>query len=144
MLYLTLEEADTYFSTRIGAEPWESKTPLVQTKALNHAERNLSRLAYKGVAVTTGTIFPRDDQTEVPTRVKEAICEEALALLNNVKNESEIADLHVTSTSAAGYSTTLNDLAERPWIALGLASPIAWNLISPYLINPSSFRIVPA
>ena len=144
MLYLLLTEANDYFSTRIGSEPWDTAEDTLKEKALGHAERNLSRLAYRGLAVTQGLIFPRDTQTEVPSQVKEAICEEALALLNGVKNETEISDLHVSSSSVAGFSASVNALADRPWIGLGLASPIAWNLISPYLKDPNSFTVVTA
>lgn len=144
MTYLLLTEANDYFSARIGSEPWETADDQLKEKAINHAERNFSRLAYRGVAVTTGLIFPRDSQTEVPLRVKDAICEEALALLNDVRNETEMSNLHVSSSSVAGFSTTLDNLADRPWIGLGLSSPIAWNLISPYLLDPNSFRVASA
>ena len=48
------------------------------------------------------------------------------------------------SASVAGFQTTVNELLERPWIGQGLTSPIAWNLIVPYLLDPNSFRVVPS
>ena len=144
MKYVTLESANAYFSTRIGSGVWDLAGDTLKEKALTSAERVFERLAYKGLQVTAGYIFPRDEQTEIPTHVLEAIYEEALSLLNNNKNETELADLHVVSSSAAGFSTTVNELMERPWIGQGLTSPIAWNLIVPYLLNPNTFRIVPA
>ena len=144
MLYLTLSEANDYFSARVGSENWDLAGDSLKEKSLNHAERNLSRLAYRDLAVTKGLIFPRGTQTEVPTRVKESICEEALALLNGIQNETEMSDLHVSSTSGAGFTATVNAQADRPWIGLGLTSPIAWALISPYLKDPNSFNVATA
>lgn len=141
MKYLLLSEAEDYFATRIGSDSWDLAEDAYKQKALNHAERNLERLAYKGLAVNEGDIFPRDGQTEVPSRVKQAVCEEALALMSSVKNETEMTNLHVSSSSVAGFSVTVNELLERPWIGLGLTSPIAWNLISPYTLDFNSFRV---
>lgn len=144
MKYLLLSDAEAYFAARINSDPWDLAEDVLKEKALNHAERNLERLPYKGLEITAGYIFPRDEQTAVPVRVMDAVCEEALALLNGVMNEEELANLHVSSASAAGFNTSVNELQERPWIEMGLASPIAWNLIAPYILDSYSFRTATA
>lgn len=144
MKYVTLELANTYFSMRIGSEPWDDSTDIAKEKALNHAERVLERISYKGLQVTAGNAFPRDDQTEVPERFLEAIYEEALSLLNCNSNATDLADLHVTSSSVAGFQTSVNEKTNRPWVLCGLTSPIAWQLIAPYMLDTRSFRIAPS
>jgi len=114
----------------------------VREKALNHAERIFERLSYKDVEVTAGDIFPRGTQTEVPARVKEAIYEEALSLIQGNKTETELSDLHVTSSSLAGFQTSVNEKIDRPWVTAQITSPDAWMLIAPYLLDTRSFRTV--
>jgi hypothetical protein len=144
MKYVLLEEAELYFASRIGSDPWDQAADILKEKALNHAERSFERLAYKGLEVTAGYIFPRDEQTEIPVRFKEAVYEEALSLLNGNSNERELSDLHVSSSSVAGFSTNVDVTIERPWIGWGLTSSVAWTLIAPYLLDTKTFRIVPA
>jgi len=140
--YVTLESAEIYFNTRIGSDPWDNTSDRVREKALNHAERIFERLSYKDVEVTAGDIFPRGTQTEVPARVKEAIYEEALSLIQGNKTETELSDLHVTSSSLAGFQTSVNEKTDRPWVTAQITSPDAWMLIAPYLLDTRSFRTV--
>lgn len=142
MKYVELTEADAYFSMRMDSEPWEEIEESKKEKALTHAERVLDRISYKGLEVTAGFSFPRGTQTEIPTRFLEAIYEEALGLLQTKKNEQELSDLHVTSSSFAGFQTSVNEKIERPWVTHGLTSPIAWNLIAPYVRDTKSFRFI--
>lgn len=141
MKYVTLETANVYFASRMGGELWEAATDAIKTKSINHAERLIERQIYKGLRVNADDAFPRDSQTEVPTRVLEAIYEEAFSLIEGNENKTELSDLHVVSSSGAGFQTNVDVKIKRPWVLAGFSSPIAWDLISPYLLRPGSFNI---
>lgn len=144
MKYLTLDEANTYFSYRLQTHSWEVADDALKAKALTMAEKVIERLSFKGLQNTQGDIFPRDGEETVPERIKDGICEEALSLLDGHTNDRDLADLHVTSSSYAGFSTTVNENVERPWILCGLTSSIAWQCLAPYLIDRRTFTITRA
>lgn len=144
MTYVTMEEANLYFSIRIDADAWDQASAEKKEKFLNHAERVFTRLSYRGIQETAELIFPRqyDIDYVTPDEFKEAIFEEALSLLNNYRPEKDAANLHVTSSAFAGFQTTVNEKMDRPWIYVGLSSPTAWQLIAPFLKDLRSFRTV--
>lgn len=142
MKYVTLEEANTYFSIRIDANAWDQANATKKEKYLNHVERIMERLSFKGLQDTADMIFPRNGvETRVP--FLEAIYDEALSVMNGNKIEQDLTDLPVKSSSVAGIQTiTVNELMERPWTTCGLTSPVAWQLLAPLLIDLRTFNLV--
>jgi hypothetical protein len=99
----TLEEAETFFATRLGTDSWDDATAEDQAKALKMATSAIDRLRFRGqkydIDITAGVpdqarAFPRtidgvtldwndsSSKAIVPPAVKDACCLEALALLD--------------------------------------------------------------
>lgn len=81
--YCTIEEANEYFTGRLHAEVWEQADESTKEKALRQATRAIDRQLLRGRKTNPEQelAFPRYPDTEVPEAVKEACCEEALAML---------------------------------------------------------------
>ena len=142
---VTLAEAASYFSTRMNSEEWDYASEADKQKAIYSATRAFNALSYRGTLVDADqdNKFPTNEDG-TPDKVKWACCEEALSLISGMNNEKDLTDLHVKSSSMAGFSTTVNELLDRPWVHYGLTSPIAWRWLSPYLLDPRSFYIARA
>lgn len=138
----TVEEATNYFQFRMKTEGWDLASAEEKLKALYTATRMINRLSFKGTIVdaTQDNKFPRNEYG-TPDEVIWACCEEALSLLNDNDNDKDLSDLHVKSSSTVGFSTTVNELMERPWIAAGLTSPTAWRFLVPYLRDSRSVHV---
>lgn len=131
--YVTLEEANTYFASRLHAEAWTSATDTDKQKALDMATRAIDRTPVKGVKATYDQVnqFPRYPDTEVPQAVKDACCEEALALLERGNSQRRKLQAEgVTSVSIGGLSETYAVGSGR-----GLLSQEAKELLRPWLLG---------
>lgn len=147
-MYLTESEASTYFEGRMFAGSWTSASLSDRTKALTHASSILDQLAYKGSMVDSEQdhAFPRiiDDveQESIPTELKNACCEVALALLSDIDPEKEAADLNVTSASISSVRSTYDRGIVQSHVAAGIPSRVAWSYILPYLRDTRTVKIV--
>lgn len=86
--FVTLDEAEAYFASRVGAEAWNAASAAMKERALVMAARGLERLRWPGrkCADLQGMSWPRCGvpwltDTAVPLAIREAQCEEALAWL---------------------------------------------------------------
>ena len=133
---------DTYFSTRMGAEVWDSATTADKEKALSHATRAVDRLPLIGSKTSdTQTLeFPRGGDATVPTKIVEAIYEEALQLLDGRDIEIERHNDSVVAESFAGFRSTYR-LRSEDHLGAGILSTEAWRLISPYVQSSDSLRL---
>lgn len=111
--YVDIEFADSYFSERLYADEWGNADTATKEKALLTACRRIERLQFKGIKADPENqilqfpralpsvgmpLYPRERQfnfdytlayimqEEVPEEVKQAQCEEALALLKYGNN----------------------------------------------------------
>lgn len=147
--YITVAEADGYFVSRFNADEWAAATDDDKTRALVTATRSLGTLAYKHRKTDPAQVldFPRAitpypyaddwqyivgtyDDTVVPQVVKNAECEEALALLEH--GDSERLDLQAQGVT----SITLGKLTETYGAANrtgGLQSSAAHSLLLPWI-----------
>lgn len=105
--YVTLLEAQAYFDARFGSDAWDDAEEADQEKALLQAARQLSAFRFQGYRNNPAQAlpFPRgyplhcDPETlsgvvAIPTAVKQAQCEQALALLKaQAGGEETRADL---------------------------------------------------
>jgi hypothetical protein len=141
MIYLTLEAAEIYYSTRLNVEEWSAATEEEKIKALNMAEKYILKLPFSGVRNTADAVFPRDGAEAIPEQVTDAMYEEALSILSGKDNIKDMTNLHVRSSNYAGFSTTVDPNVDRPWLLYNLTSPIAWQWLCPYLIDPRTFAV---
>lgn len=117
--YLSVDDADVYFAARLNAGAWETASVGDKEKALvtacRHIEACRLRVNWRGADVTAPVIitqaltFPRLRDVDalgayiIPERVKQAQCEEALALLAFGAEQARRAALQAGGVS--GFST---------------------------------------
>jgi hypothetical protein len=121
--YVEIADADTYFETRIDSAEWTSATDEIKEQALVTATQLVDDHAWIGSAVSSSQAlaWPRknaiyiDDrlglqvtiaQNEIPSRVKTAVYEQALHLVNN---EDLLAGTTQTFESISVGSISLTD-----------------------------------
>jgi hypothetical protein len=131
--YVTTEEAEAYFANRLHAESWGETSDADKEKALRQATKKINRQLLKGrkATDTQELDFPRYPDTEVPEAVKEACCEEALALLE--RGNSQRRKLQQEGVQ----SFTLGNMSETyaPGGGRGLLSQEAKELLRPWLLG---------
>ena len=131
--YCTIEYADEYFKNRLHAESWGETSEADKEKALKQATRAIDRQLLTGRKTNPeqGLAFPRYPDTEVPEAVKEACCEEALAILE--RGNSQRRKLQQEGVQ----SFTLGNMSETyaPGGGRGLLSQEAKELLRPWLLG---------
>ena len=131
--YIDIEGADEYFSGRLHAESWTGATDSNKEAALKQATRTIGRLLLKGRKADEDQKldFPRYPDDEVPEAVKEACCEEALALLE--RGNSQRRKLQQEGVQ----SFTLGNMSESyaAGAGKGLLSQEAKELLRPWLLG---------
>lgn len=131
--YCTIEYADEYFSDRLHAESWGQAYEIEKEKALKQATKTIDRQLLRGRKTNRDQTlaFPRYPDTEVPEIVKEACCEEALALLERGNSQRrKLQQEGVQSFSLGNMSETYIAGAGK-----GLLSQEAKELLRPWLIG---------
>lgn len=131
--YCTIEYADEYFSGRLHAESWGQADDSTKEKALRQATKIIDRQPLKGRKTDPSQplAFPRYPDTEVPEAVKEACCEEALALLERGNSQRrKLQQEGVQSITLGSMSETYVAGAGR-----GLLSQEAKELLKPWLLG---------
>jgi hypothetical protein len=142
--YVTLEEANTYLAGRLHADTWTSASDSDKEKALLTACRHVEQLRYwdgNRPAFTDPRqrlTFPRvqdidaDGAFIIPQSVKEAQCEEALALLARGAEQESRRALQasgVRSFAVDGLSESYESGADRQ----ALLSAEARSLLAGYV-----------
>ena len=131
--YCTTEYANEYFSGRLHAERWGETSDADKEKALRQATRAIDRQLLKGrkATDTQELAFPRYPDTEVPEAVKEACCEEALALLERGNSQRrKLQQEGVQSFALGNMSETY-----AAGTGKGLLSQEAKELLQPWLLG---------
>ena len=131
--YCTIEYADEYFAGRLHAESWSGAANSIKEKALKQATRAIDRQRLKGNKTNPSQplAFPRYPDTEIPEAVKEACCEEALALLERGNSQRwKLQQEGVQSFSLGNMSETYT-----PGAGKGLLSQEAKELLRPWLLG---------
>jgi len=142
--YVTLAEAETYFADRLRVDAWSGASSADKEKALLTACRHLERHRFwdgGGPAFTDPRqrlTFPRKRDTDevgnyvIPQPVKDAQCEEALALLARGAEQERRRALQaagVTSFSVDGLSESYAPGAAGQMIE----NAEARSLLAPYI-----------
>ena len=145
---INIENADTYFIQRLGAETWFELDNAQKQAAITTAYNNIKHLPFIGKKLTLSQsdIFPRSYKGQVislPVDVESAIYEEAFSLVNSADlNPTEIPD-GVQSLSLGGASISFKDSSAT----LGCISKSAVKFLDGWLqkgfdIEPEKFREV--
>ena len=130
---ITVEEADTYFSTRLRVDAWNQALAANRVKAIFMATEIVDRLVME--EYTSGE-YPVD----YPIDLKDAVCEITLKLLDGFDIEQAQNDLRIQSEKAGGVVTTYNS-ERKEHIFRGVPSLIAWRLMRAYMDDPSTVRM---
>ena len=133
MSYVSLAEANEYFSSRLHADAWAEASDADKEKALAMAAKAIDRQPLRGRKTNPeqDLAFPRHPDTEVPEAVKEACCEEALALLERGNSQRrKLQQEGVQSFSLGNMSETFAAGASK-----GLLSQEAKELLRPWLLG---------
>ena len=131
--YCTIEYADEYFKNRLHAESWGQADESTKEKALKQATRAIDRQPLRGRKTNPEQelAFPRHPDTEISAAVKEACCEEALAILERGNSQRrKLQQEGVQSFSLGNMSETFAVGAGK-----GLLSQDAKELLKPWLLG---------
>jgi hypothetical protein len=132
-MYCTVEDADKYFEKRLYIESWVWAQFPDKESALWQATKAIDRQLLKGRKTdqSQALAFPRYPDTEVPEAVKEACCEEALALLE--RGNSQRRKMQQDGVR----SFTLGNMSEAyaPGAGKGVLSQEAKELLRPWLLG---------
>ena len=150
--YVSAEDANAYFDTRLNSETWIAASEDDKAKALIMAARTMNEFRYVGRRVTSiqKLAFPRVDTnvvlsegdliiyagllTEIPDEVKYAQCEQAIYLLDGEDQNRQLMQSGVTSYGAGGASfSLLND-------GYAELAPKARHYLKPYLTRLGGIR----
>jgi len=132
-MYCTVEDADKYFEKRLYIESWVWAQFLDKESALWQATKAIDRQLLKGRKTDPAQplAFPRHPDTEIPQAVKEACCEEALAILESGNSQRrKLQREGVQSFSLGNMSETY-----APGAGRGLLSQEAKELLRPWLLG---------
>ncbi len=138
MFYVSLAEANEYFSNRLHVDAWAEASDADKDKALAMAAKAIDRQPLRGRKTDPAqeVAFPRYPDTEIPKEVQEACCEEALALLE--RSNSQRRKLQQEGVQ----SFTLGNMSETyaPGAGRGLLSQEAKELLRPWLLGAVNIR----
>lgn len=162
--YISITDANTYFTARVGADLWEDSSDDDKSQALVHATRLIDRLNFEGVkyADDQPLEFPRrysenfswnfggDPTTtpiptttpNVPNEIMFACCEIALALLDGVDPEQEMNNLTSVSQGYGQVRETYDRTIRSEHFRAGIPSAVAWTYLKPFLHDPAQISFV--
>lgn len=140
--YITVDEADTYFSTKLNTATWDTATTAEKTKALAEATARINRLNFYSdkYLASQDNEFPRGTNASVPTNILDACAEIAIKLLDGFDEDEEIAKLYNTAESWGSMRIVRREFSPD-YISAGIPSVVAWRLLLPYLRDPKSVRM---
>lgn len=136
--YVTLEEANEYLAGAYRVEAWTGASEADREAALITASRQIDRQPLRGAkaAADQPLQFPRAGQSEVPEAVIQAVCEQALFLLQ----QSEYDRMRELAMQQGVGSVSIGDASETIDLAVVLRRmsttalcPAAQELLRPWL-----------
>ena len=152
MSYCTVEEANAYValyftSSDEGRVSWDALSDSDKQVLLNQAHAIIDALPIHGrkTCVDQPDAFPRFPEKEVPTAVRYAECELAVALSDKDANESlneyrRMVDYGIQSYSVGNFSESLLSYSKNSVeLRYGLISSKAKQLLTPWMTG--GFRI---
>lgn len=149
--YVSVEDADEYFSTVLNSDSWINAIYSDKEKALITATRSIEKLKFQGIKAVVGQPlqFPRAlyvgtnisfrptqynnylngwmVQNDIPSEVKNAVCEEALSLLKGIPKRIQLQKQGVKSFTIGDLQESYTDKS------VSLISQDAIDFLSPFL-----------
>ena len=114
--YVTVEEADAYFSNTLNTDVWDNADETTKEKALKMATRQIDRLPFAGRKLDINQFleFPRTNTAleftdGIPNEITYATCEQALFVLKGGSKRQELQKQGVKSYSLGDLSETFAD-----------------------------------
>lgn len=152
--YISVDDADDYFTTRLRSELWFASTPEEKLAALIGATDCIDGLKFKGLPEIDGQLqaFPRflnitkngctvvQGTATTPDAVLKATCEIALTQLEGFDQEIEEQNLGVVTSAYSTVRTTFDSTVRRDFVRAGISSSVAWRLLYPLLGDFRTFR----
>lgn len=143
--YGSLDEASSYFASRLYNRPWVGANPQKKRAALVEATQLIDNLDFWGAKNDDlqALEFPRNSITSsVPVAIRQATYEIALKLLEGFDVDKEVSALTVTGIGFAGKRSTFDRSSNQDHTRNGIPSFKAWQLLVPYLSDPRSLTMV--
>lgn len=139
--YCTEAEATTYFSGRLNTDAWDTAVSGDRTKALTQATTIINQLNFLGEKTDENqdNQFPRNEDASIPSDIKNACAEIALALLDGIDPEKEFELASIQQHSFGGTKAVKNIIPEH--IGAGVPSITAWRFLRPYLRDMYSIQL---
>lgn len=112
---VTLEDAQIYFEERFDSEKWFEQDEETKEKLLTTASKKISKFDFVGnpLDIQQPLAFPRD--FDIPQDIKDAVCEEAFALIQKNQNvhlinqEQNISSISLGAGSVSYANTSKSD-----------------------------------
>jgi hypothetical protein len=141
--YATTVEAQAYIDERLFGEAWDQATASDQTRAIKMATKIIDRLNFLGVMTDSAqdNQFPRDEDTTIPSDIRDACIELALALLDGRDPEMEFENISMVDMRIADIRSNYNRDSVPEHIIAGVPSATAWRLLKPYIRSPLEIRL---
>lgn len=141
--YVTVIEADDYFSELYKRALWSEITVTERQQALNSATAMIDRLKFAGAKhdADQELEFPRDDETDVPTDIKVACFELAYSLVDGKDAELEIENLPIVAKGYSAIRSTFDRTFVLEHVRAGIPSYAAWTRLKPYLCDDKAVVI---
>lgn len=141
--YADIAFANAYFADRLHTEPWDDAPIGDRNAALSMGTRSFDNLDFAGCKADSSqdNEFPRAGQLDVPDSVKQANCEEALALLDGIDPAEELLAARVTSDGYSSARATYSQAPSAEHVYALIASASAWALLKQYLREDTNIRI---
>jgi hypothetical protein len=143
MQYGTSFEGDIYFLNKLLTEPWDSATEEQHNRALSEATILIDQLRFSGSKTDPEQLleFPRNGETEVPQKIKNACFEIAFSLLDGVSTDLEHQNLAITSDGYSSVRATYNRITVPEHFASGIPSRLAWLFLRPFLADVQAVKL---
>ena len=141
--YITVDDADTYFSERLNTSAWDISTTTDKGIALKDATKRIDRLNFIGEKNESDQErqFPRYDDTTIPYDIQYATAELAMVLLDDIDPNMEIELLGMKSQGLASARSTYDRSFVPEHLQAGIPSSEAWAYLKPYLVDPQSIEV---
>lgn len=140
--YGTVSGGDTFFSNRIGGDPWDNATEANKLASLKQATQIIERFNFLGEKNESSQTlsFPRKNSTTVPTGIEYATYLIAEKLLDEVTIEGTLEAAGVLKRKILGVETEYSDRLRQDHKLYGVPSAEAFFFIRPFLRNPNEIR----
>ena len=129
---------DAYFAARLHTTAWFDSTSDQKLAALVQSTAAFNRLQFQGRKYQCDQVneWPRLIAGQpipcMPTDIQDACCENAIRLLDGFDIEIERRDMNVTARGYSSVRTSYNTNFPSAYIAAGISSSVAWDLLMPW------------